>query len=476
MLLTIDIGTSSFKSALWKIDESKSCILAYASFPLKIDISNNIKHETSPLLWIKSFEDCCKKLLLDANIENLKLVKAVIISGNGPSLVPVLNEPSFCGGRLKVPAENARLWLDRRAVKYQDEVSSVMGGFVDASFFLPKILYIKNDESDIYKKTKYFIGCPEYLAYALTGQAKTVIPCEGFDRWFWNNEKLEKLHLEKEKFPDFIKPSDQFGIILPDIAQHFGFNKNTPVISGGPDFFAAILGSGVVKPGQACDRAGSSEGINLCVKNNVNDKRLMSYAHPVKPYWNLSGIINTTGKAIEWGCNLFDISFNDFIKLSENTQSGSSGIVFNPYLAGERTPLWEPNARANWNGINLTSKKSDFAKSILESIGFAIRDVIGVMEETGEKTEQLHVTGKLAGCAALNQIKADITGKIVLEGMYKESELLGLAVIGRCSLGDYSSYEEASSNMVKFEKQYEPNPKNAELYNQLFNNYKNYRR
>jgi xylulokinase len=403
-------------------------------------------------------------------------VQAIVISGQGPSLIPVLGEPRVTGEGLSVMADNARLWLDRRAVKYQGEVSELMGGFVDPGFFLPKILALKNEEGGLYHRTKFFLGCPEYLSYALTGQARTVFPSDGFDRWFWNDSVLEKLKLDAEKFPAFIRPGDPYGSILPSAAEHFGFVKNVPVISGGPDFFAAILGAGVIKPGQACDRTGSSEGVNLCTKDRVNDERLMSYGHPVKPYWNLSGIISTTGKAIEWSRDLLGLSdFEDFFSLAGKSESGSGGLVFLPYLAGERAPVWDPSTRALWRGISLSSGRSDFANSVLEGICFAIRDVITVMEETGgagARVGQLHVTGGLAGSARLNQLKADITGKEVLEPAQKEAELLGLAVIGACSLGKFASFAEASSTMVNIEKTFEPNLKNAALYDRLFAEYK----
>ena len=463
MLLTIDIGTSSFKSALWDYDGNR---LSHAAVPLSI-ISDGNKHEADCSQWLCAFENCCRKL------GSLAAVKAVIISGNGPTLVPVLGEPQAGTDGIRVPAENARLWLDRRAVKYQAQVSQLLGGFVDAGFFLPKILGIKNDEGELYRKTKFFLGCPEYLAYALTGEARTVFPSEGFDRWFWNDTVLEKLELAPVKFPAFIRPGDPFGTVTPSAAQYFGFAKNIPVISGGPDFFAAILGAGVMEPGQVCDRSGSSEGINLCTKNRVNDGRLMSYGHPVKPYWNLSGIISTTGKAIDWSRGLFGIdSFDDFISLARHSERGSGGLVFLPYLAGEREPVLNPSARALWRGISLSCTRHEFANSVLEGTAFAIRDVLAVMEETGEKTEQLHVTGGLAGCVHLNQIKADITGKEILEPVHKESELLGLSVIGACFLGKFASFAEASAAMVRIEKTYEPNPKYASLYDELFNEYK----
>jgi len=463
MLLTIDIGTSSLKSALFDYDGRR---LSFADFPLSMKESLRFKHEADCSQWLCAFEDCCKKL------ENLSAVEAVVISGNGPSLVPVLGEPSVEKG-LRVPAENARLWLDRRAVKYQAEISELMGGYVDASFFLPKTFAIKKDENELYLRTKHFLGCPEYLAYALTGQARTVFPSDGFDRWFWNDGILKKLDLDEEKFPPFIRPGDQFGTILPSVAQYFGFAKNIPVITGGPDFFTAILGSGVTEPGLVCDRSGSSEGINLCTQNRVNDERLMSYGHPVKPYWNLSGIISTTGKAVDWSRELLGIdSFEEFFALARQSERGSGGLVFLPYLAGEREPILNPSARALWKGINLSTGRRETANSVLEGIGFAIRDVITIMEEAGEKTKQLRVTGGFAENAELNQIKADITGREILEPAQKEAELLGLAIIGSCFLKKFASFAEASSAMVRIKKTYAPNPEYASLYDQLFGEYK----
>ncbi|WP_461248889.1 FGGY-family carbohydrate kinase, partial [Treponema sp. R6D11] len=127
-------------------------------------------------------------------------------------------------------------------------------------------------------------------------------------------------------------------------------------------------------------------------------------------------------------------------------------MVFLPYLAGERAPVWNPSVTAVWSGINLSSGRSEFANSILEGIGFAIKDVLSVMEETGVKAKQLCLTGGLASCSRLNQIKADITGIEVIEGVHKETELLGLAIIGSCFLGKFASYSEASSAFYHIER------------------------
>lgn len=459
MLLTIDIGTSGFKSALWNTDGER---LSFAAFPLSVKY-NGLGYEADPIDWLRAFEECCR-LLLNDKIKNLSLVRALVISGNGPTLVPVTEPPAF-GRSVSSPA--ARLWLDNKltktAEKCQAEVCAVMGGHVDAAFFLPKVLTIKNEEEEIYRRTKFFLGCPEYLAYALTGAACSVFPSEGFDRWFWNDSVLEKLSLDKEKFPPFIGPGDLFGTLTAQNAQYFGFEKNIPVICGGPDFFAAILGAGITEPGQACDRTGSSDGINLCTEKRVTDGMLMSYGHPVKPFWNLSGIIKTTGKAIEWCRDLLGIScFEDFIALAGESKSGSGGLIFMPHLAGDRVSAGNASALGQWRGISLGSGRAEFANSVLEGICFAIRDVIAAMESAGRKNSldtsinELRVTGGLAGIGYLNRLKADITGKKILVPVQKEAELLGLAIIGSCYLGAYSSWAEASRALVRIGEIYEP--------------------
>jgi len=480
MLLTIDIGTSSFKSAIWDLNGNR---LSFAAVPLSAGTADNI-NETDPAQWLRAFEACCQKLLLNMQAGNFSAVQAVVISGNGPTLVPVTGEPrsGICG--FSVAAENVRLWLDRRAEKYHAEVSALMGGYVDAAFFLPKVLAIKNEEKELYQKTKIFLGCPEYLAYTLTGEARSVFPSEGFDRWFWNDSVLEKLNLDAEKFPAFIRPGDCFGTLAPSAAEYFGFAKNVPVISGGPDFFAAILGAGITEPGQVCDRTGSSEGINLCTLNRIDCGHLMSYGHPLgnlsgadkdKHYWNLSGVIPASGKAIEWCLNLFELSgFEDFFALAQKSKSGSGGLIFLPYLAGERLPLKDSFAQGQWSGISLGAGRAEFANSVLEGICFAIRNIINTMEEAGGKSpcgakvKELRVTGGLAGTGFLNQLKADITGKKVLSPVHKEAELLGLAIIGACSLGIYSSRIEAASSLARIGETYKPDLEKTAFYNEMF--------
>ena len=474
MLLTIDIGTSVFKSALWDFNGKR---LAYSAVP--VNAFSPDSNEADSSRWLSAFADCCAALDTAAagsaqnSTTKLKRVQAIVISVNRPSLTPVLGEPKLTANGLYLEAAPARLWLDRRAQAAAGEVSAAMGAYVDPGFFLPKALSIKNNEPELYKKTRLFLGCPELLAYALTGEARTVFPAEGFDRWYWNAQLLETLKLDAEKFPPFIRPTEVFGALLPAAAAHFGFSSDIPVISGGPDFIAAILGSGVNRPGRICDRAGSSEGINACTEKRINDPRLMSYGHPVKPFWNLSGIISTTGKAIEWAKNLLSLeSHDDFYALAESAPDSGEKPVFLPYLAGERAPVWNPRARAVMRNMSLSTGKPEFARAVLEGICFAIRDVISVMEETGAEINELRAAGAAAGNNSLNRIKADILGREILVPVHKEAELLGLAIIGAAALGKYASAAEAAAALVHIESRIAPDEKKAGYYAHQFEIYR----
>jgi xylulokinase len=465
LLLVIDIGTSAFKSALYGF--GGECVAAAAaSLPV---VSDGGRCEVDPEVWLRAFEDCCRRL------GPLGKAEALVISGNGPTLTPVTGEPACDEGGLRLRAAPARLWLDRGAREEAAAVSAVMGDFVDSGFFLPKALGIKNREPGLDEKTKAFLSCPEYLAYALTGEARTVFPSEGFDRWYWNEGALEKLGLEKEKFPPFIAPGDTIGALLPRAAAYVGFSKPIPVIAGGPDFFAAILGSGAIRPGDACDRSGSSEGINVCTEKQIVDSRLMSYGHPVKPWWNLSGIISTTGRAVDQVMTILGLeagAYGEFFSLAAEAAPGAGGLLFLPYLAGERAPLWDPKAQGVFSGLGLDTGRAELARSAAEGICFAIRDVIAVMEEAGAPGRNLRVSGGPAASGFLNQLKADVLGREVWSQAARDAELLGNACTGAAALGKYGSAGEAAAALVKTARIFYPDEKKAPRYERLFAGYR----
>lgn len=463
MILTIDLGTTTLKAALFS-DEGVLSTITHGAIG-----KSSQTHELDPILWSKALAKAC------ASLGELNRVRAVVISGNGPTLVPVLGEPASKDGLLYAKTGMARTWLDRRPIAESGEISEMLGTFVDSSFFLPKALYLFRNENKTYQQSRWLLSSHEYLDYLLTNEAKAVIHSDDSQQWYWTESLLTKLGLDKEKFPPFCNPGDLVGTVTQLASETLALPAGIPVYAGAPDFYVSILGTGTVEVGQVCNRTGTSEGINLCTLKPLGDSRLMTYRHPIAPYYNVSGIISTSGKAIEWvkdlvGCK--ETSFTDLYAEMAKAEAGSKGVVFLPYLSGERAPIWDPHARAVFSGLNLDTGKCELLRSVAEGICFAMRDVITVMEELGSEVGQLRITGGPSESDFMNQLKADITGREVLVPTMQDAELMGCLIIALKSLGQFASYREAANTVVKIKRHFTPDLKVQKLYDDLFETYR----
>lgn len=468
MVFVADLGTTVLKAALFT-EEGKPVRRTERPMVL-VPHPNPLYHETDASSWISAFREVIRDLGISreeaAEDENGEIPKAVVISGNGPTLVPV--------GEEKLPLDLAMTWMDRRGTKEAEKITELNGFYVDPTFYLPKAYWVFNHKKDIYAQTKYFFSCPEYLNYLLTGVAKTILPVPEYRPYIWTEDLVGKLGMDWEKFPDFVRPGDFIGTTVSDAGERFGLPEGIPVFAGGPDFIVSLLGTGTVVPGRACDRSGTSEGINLCTDKLVRDKRLICVSHVIEGLSNISGIISTSGKALEWFKNITgnrDTSYEEIFSSIEDVEPGSDRLIFLPYLAGERAPIWDPKARGAFIGLTLNHTRKEMTRAVIESVGYAIRHVIEVMEETGLTVHELRITGSQAKSDAWNQMKADITGKTILLPEMKDSELAGNTAIALYGLDIYSSLSEASEAAVTIEKKYIPVPERKAVYDEMFTAY-----
>lgn len=460
MVFAFDIGTTACKGALFSL---KGEVIKSLSLPLSLkEEENSFFHEASPEEWLKILKEIIREV-----VEKPEDLEALVISGNGPTLLPVSGKNQ--------PLMPAMTWMDRRSLEEAKLISGLMGSFVDPSFYLPKALWIRNNRPEIYRETRHFLSCPEFVIFSLTGKPYMVFPAKGFEPLIWNKEILQVLKFDLDKFPPFIKPGDFAGNITEEAARGFSLIPGIPVFAGGPDFIVSLLGTGTVFPGRVCDRSGTSEGINLCTDKTVNDKRLLCLGHVIEGCNNISGIISTTGKALEWFKGVSNNGKKDYQELIDEASlipPGAESLIFLPYLSGERAPLWDPLARAAFIGLTLQHTGAHLTKAVLESVGYAIRDVISTMEEKGLEIKELRITGSPSRSSLWNQIKADITGKEILVPKLKDSELAGDLVLALYGLKIYDSLQKASDEIVKIETVYSPREENGERYNLIFELYK----
>jgi xylulokinase len=464
MVLAVDVGTTALKAGLF--DEA-GLLAARAEVPVHLsDREEPLRHEADANNWIGALALAAAQLQLARSPP-----EAVVVSGNGPTLVPVGGD-----GR---PLDFAMTWLDRRGVEEARLAAEATGRYVDPSFYLPKALWLFRHKPRLYRDTRHFLSCPEFVDFYLTGEACTVLPSEPFQPYMWTPQALERLGMDPGKFPPFVRPGADIGRVRAQAEEVLGIPAGTPVFAGGPDFIMTLLGTATTSPGRTCDRAGTSEGVNLCTRAPVADRRLLCLPHIIEGFWNVSGIISTSGKALDWFKNAvggqaggavadYDGLFEEVCQVPP----GARGLLFLPYLAGERTPLWDPYARGCFIGLTASHGRPEMARAVVESVGFAIRDAIEVMAESGLAVGEMRVTGGQARSPLWNQIRADITGRRILVPEILDSELLGCGIVGLFALGRHRSLEVAAEALVRIRRVHEPRPALAEPYGELFRLYR----
>ena len=443
MILSVDIGTSSIKGA---IISPEGYAFAYHKVHLK---SENCKYpgEGYAGSWKSGFIEIVSILLRDD-------ISAVVISGNGPTIIPVdaegdlLYEPLMWMGKENLP------------VNHTD------------SFYLPKVNWFRENKPKLYDKTKFFLTTSSYMTWLLTGETSVVSAHDGFNRYIWNEDDLKTYNLDEEKFPSLIKMGESIGVVSELGFRLSGLKKGTPVIGAGVDFMVSLIGTGVVKPGRTCDRAGTSEGINFCSEIIVPDKRLRTLPHAVEGYYNVSGILSSTGSLFEWYRRITgqeNYTYMETLSAINSVPTGSGTPMFFPGL--KDGGLWE-FSDAMAVGLEAYQGRNELGRSVMESIGFAIRRAIELFEENSCTIEELRVSGGQGKNVIWNQMKANITGCSIIVPEVEDAELLGGACLASAALGRYSNFVEASDNLVRIKKVFYPEEKECNIYKEAYQNYK----
>jgi xylulokinase len=457
MILAVDVGTTQLKAGLFDRDGR---IAARAHAPLAlIPHPDPLRHEADARTWVAGLARAAK----DLAAAGAGPIEAVVVSGNGPTLVPV--------GGDGAPLAPAMTWMDRRGVEEARIVAECRGAPTDPTFYLPKALWILRNRPRLYEQARWFFSCPEYLAFVLTGVPTTYLPTPEYTRYYWEATSITALGMDPGKFPPFVASGRVLGRVSAAGAEVTGIPAGVPVVAGGPDFIVSLLGTATVVPGRACIRAGTSEGINLCSASPISDRRLLCVTHVTPGCWNVSGMISTSGKALEWcraALGRENESWDSLFAEIEEVPAGADRLLFLPYLAGERAPLWDPSARGAFIGLTLNHGSAAMLRAVAESVGFAVRDVVTVMEELGLAVQDLRITGRPSRNRTWNQVRADITGRRILVPEAEDSDLAGDVCLALVGLGVHGSPAEAAEAIVRIGSVFEPRAERTRVYDELF--------
>jgi len=445
MILSADIGTTSLKAAFIDFDGHLKGFSRFA-YPSGCAAGD----------WEKAFALVLENL--HAQKPNLK-IDGICISGNGPTLVPVSPE-----GEALPPL----YWFNEPSGR-----EASVRWKTAKSFFLPHVVSSRGQTPSINERAKFFFSSHEWLASRLGASSFTALPQEDYGPYYWDDEQCRLFGIDMEKFPPFIRMGSIAGKVSSRAAGlygSFGLKSGIPIIAGAPDFISALIGTNAFKSGDVCDRAGSSEGINLCLQSEsaagqgepetgreINSGGIYSVRvlpHVKKGFVNVSALIPVSGR-------LFDLY------KSYTRQEGRS---YEELLA-ELIP-----AMADTSFIERQDEEGAFGHSVLCAIGFSARRAVEALESRGFTVKAMRVSGGQGRSALWSQLKADITGVHLMIPEIYDGELAGNAVLAACALQNRPAAEEdfeqvlnaTAGRMIRFCQEYSPRRETAPFWEERY--------
>ena len=441
-VLAVDIGTSSIKAG---IISCKGELLSWSR--VAYEESSGFKKGWTTSLWPETLGKALSQL------NSVSRVSAVVASGNGPTLIPIDKN----GNYLNDPF----LWADSRklAIKGLD------------SFYLPSVLWMKENSPEYYKNSSLFLPIESFIPYLLTGKASVPLPNPEFRKYIWDNVQISDASLDSSKFPPFVVAGELIGSTEGSRCREYGIPEGIPVFAGGSDYLMALLGAGAVNPGIVCDRAGTSEGINYCSLSKADYPGLRCLPHIIEGYYNISAILTSSGRIFEWFRRISGqerLGYRELLAEIQKAVLQDSNLYFFPSL--KKGAVWNFSGGA-MIGLEPEHGVPEAGSAVVKSIGFAVRNMIELMEEAGFDIDNIRVSGGQARNPLWNQMKADMTGKKILVPEIYDGELLGCACVGFLGLGIFSSLKEGSEKLVRFKDEYNPDRVLFERYSGLYKRY-----
>ncbi len=482
-LLAHDLGTSGNKATLFS-DEGKLVASRTVSYPT--NYFNRVWAEQNPNDWWVAVCDSTNRLLADSGIDPAEIA-VVALSGQMMG--------STCVDRGGEPLRPSIIYCDQRSEKEtaailanisMQEAYDIVGHRVAAVYGLPKLMWVKNNEPDIFRKTYKTLCAKDYINFKLTGVFATdysdASSTNAFDLGTlqWSETVLQAAKMDAALYPEAFPSTYVLGEVTSAAAAATGLKVGTPVCCGGGDGSCAAVGVGSVKPGKTYNYVGSSGWIGLTVKEPIVDPsmRTMTWAHCVPGYYHPTGSVQTAGSAYHWareqlgeaevleaqrtGRNPYEL----LDAMVHETPIGANGLIFLPYLLGERSPRWNPNARGAFIGLTLTSRRSDMVRAVMEGVSYNLGMIVDIFRRHVPIDEVTVIGGGAKGRVWL-QMMADIYGVPVHRpNCLEEATSMGAAVVGGVGVGLFKDFE-VVERFFRIEETFEPDPEARRKYDKI---------
>ncbi|MEK3882811.1 xylulokinase [Paenibacillus sp. PL2-23] len=476
-VIGIDLGTSAVKALLVNRDGNVAAE-ASRSYPLFHERSGWSEQRADD--WVQGTLEAIAELVSGNGID-AAAIEGISFSGQMHGLV-LLDEAGN-------PVRNAILWNDTRTTEQCREIERVLGDKLLSvtrnpaleGFTLPKILWVRQHEPEAFSKSSLFVLPKDYVRYRLTGQlhmdysdAAGTLMLDVAGK-VWSQDVLEAFGLPASFCPPLVESHGYVGNLLPDAAAKAGLTEATKVFAGGADNACGAIGSGILSEGLTLCSIGTSGVILSYEKDETSDYqgKVHFFNHGQENAFYAMGVTLAAGYSLSWFKKTFapGESYDQLLDGVGAVKPGAGGLLFTPYLVGERTPHADSSIRASFIGMDGSHERIHFARAVMEGITFSLGESVHMLRSAGKSVDKIVSIGGGAQNPVWLQMQADIFDATVVSLENEQGPGLGAAMLAAYGCGWFDSLEACSKSFVKYASAYTPQPEAVQTYRELFSVY-----
>jgi xylulokinase len=486
-IMAHDLGTSSHKCTVFDL-EGHAVASASAEYPTMF--GERGEAEQDPRDWWEAVVRTTRSVLQKVKPS---AILAVGFSGHMMGACPVDREGNPLARSL-IHADTRSAILEKEVFGRMDEEAfySLTGNRIDGHYPLLKIIWLRQNRRDVYAKTAFFVQAKDYLCFRLTGRlgitdysdASLYGLCHIRD-CRWDERILRAFSLDAAKLPAIVPAATVAGTVTAEAAGVTGLTAGTPVALGGGDGLCAALGAFALHPGDAYMYIGTTAWVSRAVGAPMPDpeRRVFTMSGADAGTYYAIGTMQTAGAAYDWAVReLAKAEYDEARRTGTSPYErveteiakvpwGSNGLLFHPYLMGERSPLWDMNVRGTFFGLDMSHNRFDLLRSVMEGVSMNLRSIAQVLEAGGE-TDTYRVIGGAMKSGVWRSILATMLNKrLEIPDLAGEATSLGAAMCAGVAAGAYRSYDDARKQMEQKTVRAEPVPEGRSVCDAAFGLY-----
>ncbi|OLN22183.1 gluconokinase [Domibacillus antri] len=479
-MLGVDLGTTSTKAVLFT---REGAIIAHHTIEYPLLTPTPSTAEQNPNEIFEAVLETIKETVRNINPENLLCIS---FSSAMHSVIAVDESGT--------PLTNSITWADNRSTLWAEKIKNEWNGHniylrtgtpIHPMSPLCKIRWIKEEMPDVFIKTVKFISVKEYIFYRLfhefiidhsIASATGLLNLQELD---WDKEALNAAGITPDYLSTLVPTTHSIQGLPQDTAVRLGILASTPFVIGANDGVLSNLGVNAIEPGAVAVTIGTSGAIRTVTDKPVTDPKGRTFCYALtENHWVIGGPVNNGGMTFRWVRDVIASAeaetakrlgidpYEVLTRIAERVSPGADGLLFHPYLAGERAPLWNPNARGSFFGLTLHHKKEHMIRAVLEGVMFNLYSVLLALKEQIGVPKKVQATGGFARSALWRQMMADIFDQEVAVPKSIESSCLGAAILGLYALNEIDSLN-VVSEMIGAAHKHTPIQENVAIYREL---------